>query len=505
MFWQFQPRPPHRDAELFTIRWMEQRTSSLTPQDVLKSGHEAPSPQQVKATVARTLIAALAGQCKAYCILSGYDRLPDEFDTDIDFMVGHEDFERMPRIIADVARQTGTRLFQSIDHELTGRAYFLGSINNTADDPSLTIVQPDCASDYRHFGRLWLTANEVLRARRWHPSGFFVPSAAHEFAYYLIKRLNKRDFNRDHGYKLHRLYVEDRIECGRMIARFCKGPEGSALVRMASANDWSQMRESLPAFRQALMRTRTETAQAKLADLPRRAVHFVRRVMQPTGCWIAFMGPDGCGKSTVLSAVTREFAPAFREVRYYHMRPRVIGRKPTNQGPVTDPHGQPPRGKAASIAKVIDLLGDYLLGYVARIRPSVMRTTLVLFDRCFYDLLVDSRRIRYGGPPWLLKTAASLAPRPELIILLDAPPEVLWSRKQEVPFEEVARQRSEYLNLARGLRSTIVVNAAQPAPEVIHDALAAISNYLSQRTAKRLGLSSGSGNTGELRPPGKTW
>jgi thymidylate kinase len=395
----------------------------------------------------------------------------------------------MPRIIADVARETGTQLFQSIDHELTGRAYFLASIYGSSEGSSLTIVQPDCASDYRHFGRLWLTADEVLRARRWHPNGFFVPSAAHEFAYYLIKRLNKRDFNRDHGYKLHRLYVEDRIECGRMIARFCKGPEGSALVRMASANDWSPMRESLPAFHKALMRSRNESLPDWLAEIPQRMLHFLRRVMQPTGCWIAFMGPDGCGKSTILNAVSREFAPAFREVRYYHMRPRVIGRKPGNQGPVTDPHGQLPRGKAASVVKVMDLLGDYLLGYLVRIRPAVMRTTLVLFDRCFYDLLVDSRRIRYGGPPWLLKVAVSLAPRPELVLLLDAPPEVLWTRKQEVPFDEVARQRTEYLNLARSLRATIVVNAAQPAQDVIHDALAAITNHLSQRTGRRLGLS----------------
>jgi thymidylate kinase len=460
----------------------------------VESGNKASVPANVRATVARVLLDALSTECKAYCILSGYERLPDNFDTDIDFMVDQEDFDRMPRILEEVARKTGTRLFQAIDHELTGRAYFLGSLNG----PALTIVQPDCAADYRHFGRRWLPAKEVLAARRLHSNGFYIPSTAHEFAYSLIKRLNKRSFNREHGYKLHQLYVENRIECGRMIARFVRGPEGSQIVRMASANDWTAMYASIEPFRAAMLRSRKEAFAEKLRDLPRNTLYLLRRIVQPTGCWIAFIGPDGCGKSLVLNAVSQEFAPSFRTTRYFHMRPRLIGRKPTNVGPVTDPHGQPPRGLVASVAKVIDLWLDYALGYLVRILPGLIRTELVLFDRCFYDLLVDSRRIRYGGPPWLLRAAARLAPGPDLVILLDAPPEVLRSRKQEVPAAEVARQRAAYLELVRTLKSAVVVNAAQPPEDVIHDAILAVMDHLGYRSKKRLGITDGSAS-----PPAK--
>lgn len=459
----------------------------MTSPNLVESGNRAPAHANVKANVARVLLDALSTQCKAYCVLAGYERLPDNFDTDIDFLVSQEDFDRMPAIIEDVARKTGTRLFQAIDHELTGRAYFLG----TLDGPALTIVQPDCAADYRHFGRRWLPAAEVLRARRLHPNGFYIPSIAHEFAYTLIKRLNKRSFHREHGYRLHRLYVEDRIECGRMIARFCRGPEGSAIVRMASANDWAEMYSSLEPFRAAMLRSRKEPFAHTLRALPKNALYLLRRIVQPTGCWIAFIGPDGCGKSLVLDAVSREFAPSFRTVRPFHLRPRLIGRRPSNHGPVTDPHGQPPRGKVASLAKVLDLWLDYVLGFAARIFPGLIRSDLVLFDRCFYDLIVDSKRIRYGGPPGLLRSAARTAPSPDLVILLDAPPEVLLSRKREVPPAEAARQRAAYLDLARTLPSAVVVNAAQPADDVIHDALAAILDHLCSRTRKRLGIAGG--------------
>jgi hypothetical protein len=476
----------------------------------VESGNRTPSQASVRANVARVLLEALSTQCKSYCILSGYDRLPDDFDTDIDFMVDLEDFARLPAVMEAVAQQTNTHFFQCIDHELTGRAYFLGSI----DGPTLTIVQPDCAADYYHFGRRWLPAKEVLAGRRLHPNGFYIPSTAHEFAYYLIKRLNKRRFNREHGYNLHRLYVEDRIECGRMIARFCRGPEGSAIVRMASANDWTAMYESIEPFRTAMLRSRKETVAERLKSLPEQALYLLKRVVQPTGCWVAFMGPDGCGKSLILNAVSREFAPSFRNVSYYHMRPRLVGRKSSNQGPVTDPHGQAPRGVPASIAKVIDLWVDYTLGFLVRILPGLMRTQLALFDRCFHDLLVDSKRIRYGGPPWLLRTAARLAPSPSLVILLDAPAEILWSRKREVPLEEVARQRAAYLEFARSLPSAVVVNAAQPPAEVIHDAILAIAHHLGQRARKRLHLplagnraewQNGEGPKGRDRSQDQSW
>ena len=238
-----------------------------------------------------------------------------------------------------------------------------------------------------------------------------------------------------------------------------------------------------------MMRSRKEVLAERFKDIPKKALHVFKRVVQPTGCWIAFMGPDGAGKSFVLNAAAQAFSPSFRSIRHFHLRPRLIGRRPLNQGPVTDPHGQPPRGKAASVAKVIDLWLDYVLGYGVRILPGMIRTDLMLFDRCFYDLLVDSKRIRYGGPPWLLRAAARFAPRPDLVVLLDAPPEVLRSRKQEVPPEEAARQRTAYLELARSLPSAVVVNAGQGADDVIHDAIAAILTHLERRTRKRLGIS----------------
>ena len=442
-------------------------------------------PTTVKANVARCLLQALSSRCKAYCILSGYDRLPGDFDTGIDFMVDQEDFQRLPQIIESVARETRAQLFQAIDHELGARAYFLGSIQGAA----LTVVQPDCTFDYRLHGRRWLAAGEVLAARRLHPNGFWIPSTAHEFAYNLIKRLSQRDLNRDHGYNLHRLYVEDRIECGRMIARFCPGPEGSAVVRMASANDWRQLTEDPEGFRAALLRSRKETVAETLRSIPHRALHFLKRIQPPAGCWIAFMGPEGCGESTVLYAVNRQFAPAFRAVLPLNVRSERARSSMGDRGPAIDAHLPPPRGSLASIVFVTGLWFKDLLNSLTRILPGVVRSDLVLSGRCLHDLLVDSRSIRYGGPAWMLRAITRLAPRPDLVVVLDVPPSMIRARRPDCSLEEAARQRTAYVQMAASLPSAAVVNAAQPPESVIHDVLEAVLLRLASRTQRRLRLS----------------
>jgi len=437
---------------------------------------------QVKANVARTLIAALSDECSAYCILSGYDRLPESFDTDIDFMVTPEDFERMPQIIGRVARETKGRLFHTVEHELSARSYSLGY----QIGQKLVIVQADSTSDYRHYGLLWLRSDEVLGKRRQHARGFWIPAASHEFTYYLIKLLNKRQLSEEHGPKLHRLYLLDPMGCDELIGRFWKKAHRDAIRFMAKNDDWAEMTRSLNSIRAEMIRNSGESAVQKVVSGPKHLLHHLQRLIYPTGGWIAIVGPDGSGKSAAIQTICRQFRFAYDKVKTYHLRPKILKRRNDTNEVVTDPHGRAPRGLLFSMAKVFLMIADYWLGYATQIAPAMRRSQLIVFDRYMYDLLVDSKRIRYGGPAWLLRFASAVVPHPNVVILLDAPPEVLWSRKQEVPFTEVMRQREEYLNLAHRLAFAKIVNAAQPLDDVIRDVDEAIVGYFAQRTAKRL-------------------
>jgi len=244
----------------------------------------------------------------------------------------------------------------------------------------------------------------------------------------------------------------------------------------------------LESFRKELMRNTAESLPQKVVSSSRRLAHVLSRITRPTGAWIAFIGPDGSGKSLVISQISEQFAPAFRGVVKYHMRPKCFNRKQKVEVPVTDPHGKKPRGAVASIAKMLYYTADYVVGYVSRIAPALIRTQLILFDRYIYDLQIDSKRVRYGGPEWLLRVASHVIPSPDLIILLDAPAEVLRLRKQEVFLDEVVRQRTAYLQLTQTLPRASIVNADQPVADVIREAEEVILAHLASRCAQRLGL-----------------
>jgi len=79
-------------------------------------------------------------------------------------------------------------------------------------------------------------------------------------------------------------------------------------------------------------------------------------------------------------------------------------------------------------------------------------------------------------------------PQPHLVILLDAPPEVLQARKKDVPFEETVRQREAYLRLVRSLPNGYAVDASRPLDNVATEIEWIILDYMAERTARRLGL-----------------
>lgn len=75
----------------------------------------------VQSHVARLLLKKLSEECERYCILTGYEDLPGNFDSDIDFMANARDFARIPVLIDEIASATKTYLFQAIPREVSVR------------------------------------------------------------------------------------------------------------------------------------------------------------------------------------------------------------------------------------------------------------------------------------------------------------------------------------------------------------------------------------------------
>lgn len=414
-----------------------------------------------------------------WCVLHGYAEYPDRITSDVDLLVRDPPGRVIPRLVAVLGREI--RLVQAIEHE--PNAIYL--VFATARGGCVAFLPLDVSTDYRRNGRVFLRADDVLGTRR-RERDMWVPSAAAEFAYYVAKKLAKGQLNDVQAESLADLFAADPHGCAAQLRRLLQADEAALVAAAAAERKWESVQTAIPRLRRSLLamnasRRLYPISSYWLADVRRR----VRRVAQPTGLFVALLGPDGAGKSTLIARLAEDLGPAFRRIAVFHLRPRLgaIGSAQAR----SDPHAVPPRGVGGSAVKLVYWFADYVIGYAVRVWPRLVQSTFVLFDRYLFDLLVDARRYRYGGPRWLARLFARCVPRPDLTIVLDVPADVLRMRKRELTLNEARRQRGAYLRLASALPASHVIDASREIDLVIADAEAVILEYMAGRTAERLG------------------
>lgn len=234
--------------------------------------------------------------------------------------------------------------------------------------------------------------------------------------------------------------------------------------------------ERRPEFFSLLIRTRHRTS-----GLGRRLIRL-RRWREPAGLLIACLGPEGSGRVNVIEHLSARPLAPFIQAHIMDLRPHMMRPVPVN------PESRIPRGRLGTFAKLMMFFADYWLGYWLQIRPKLVRSTLVVSNRYFDDILVDPRRYRFGKPHAFARWLLPWIPRPELWLVFDVASEVLQTRTRQVAAEEAARLRGEYRKVLRRQEDVVVLDASQPIEEVSAEAERAIVAQLARRTARRLGL-----------------
>lgn len=189
---------------------------------------------------------------------------------------------------------------------------------------------------------------------------------------------------------------------------------------------------------------------------------------------VVFLGADGSGKSTIINAVAADLKNTTKTITLKHLKPS-FNKKDSVQSVVTDPHSLPPRSALISSLKITYWAVLYWYELYFGGHKNLM---LKIWDRYYYDLLVDTKRYRYGGFAWYARLIAKLVPKPDLIILLDAPAEVIQSRKKEVSFQETLRQQKAYVELVSRLENGFIVDATLPVQQVINEVSKAVIDCL---------------------------
>lgn len=188
---------------------------------------------------------------------------------------------------------------------------------------------------------------------------------------------------------------------------------------------------------------------------------------------IAIIGPDGCGKSTVIESLMEDLEYSYGSCAYIHLRPTVIpasrqvkSRITQKKSSIPNPHQYAPYSFFKGELKFFIMYLDYSLGYI-RLMTKRIRGVPVVSDRYFYDLLVDPKRFRLRRVSKLKRAFVNVLPRPQKTIFLSVTPEEVFRRKKDLTLLEIERQMIEFSNLQRSFKEIITVNANE-SPEKVY-------------------------------------
>lgn len=409
----------------------------------LARGEPLPADQ---APFLKALFGLLARTGLDYCVLRNFETLPDRVPgTDIDIVVARGQERRFGEAVGRAAESVGWTLVRETEKDFRVDSYLVADLRQGCA-PAFVVIDAMSVIGWR--GLSVIPAATILR----HATDYRGIRGASPGAQAAILLLNSTLYVGRLKKDEYRRQVSEAAaapsEAFRSILEESIGPR--AAERLCSVVAQRGV-ESLPGeqrrLRNAVARRAWRHPLLAITDRFHRLRLVLARLASPPGAFLAIIGTDGSGKSTIAKGVCDLLEPIFGTVHLGHLRPRVFpdlrrlaGRPPAPVGDIASVRRRP--GALGSLIRWGYYWLDYLLGYQIRFRPVLARKGLVVCDRYFYDFEFDHGAKNVRLPGWFLRFGQRFLPRPDAVVHVRTAPEVAMRRRVgETYLDEIARQQ----------------------------------------------------------------
>lgn len=418
-----------------------------------------------------------------WLVLRNYEGLPySNRSKDIDLALPKADLRRARLLVDQVMRSQGfNRIFNVSFQYADCNTYFFSS------EDGVQSVKLDFLD-----GFVWRGARianfDSMYARRVAYGDFFVPDRFDDGFMLWIKPLLTGGIVKDR-------YVQDIVQCVRDYPVAFRDMLKDKFGQKFADELWTLLEcgdlQGTVAYQGRLRRAAWVKAvvinpAVTLGSLIGHSWYEVRRRLRRNpGAFLAVVGPDGVGKTTFITQARQELARVMAKdedaIIVQHFRPHILPNiKQLLSGSQYDPsaeefsspHRAKPAGTVSSSLRIFYYWLDYVMGYWCGIRRRCAREYIYLFDRYFYDFVVDPRRSRLDLPRWMRMLFLRMTPQPDIVFFLDCDAETVYARKQELTLDEIARQLDVYRHLASSNpRRFVRLDASLPTEQLCRQAM----------------------------------
>lgn len=223
-------------------------------------------------------------------------------------------------------------------------------------------------------------------------------------------------------------------------------------------------------------------ANARLS--PRQRIAYAssgnRPDSRPAGGVLVVAGPDGVGKTTLCHGLKQVLPRGSPVLRIHHRNGIQILPGRRMRGPSTEPHRHAPYPPMLSLAKALFLFADLWLGWRLKLWPFVRRGGWAIVERNWWDVIVDPRRYRLRPIPRLGPFLAGLLPppHPDLVLVLEGPPDLIRNRKAQLPEAELVRQMKAWRSLLLPSDRCVYLDISNSPDEVLRRATAEVHRVI---------------------------